>query len=290
MGRAGRLLVFFIALEFIAMVSSCEKESREKEADKASSEEFRIPDSLLAPVQGYRLTRDDYHPIDGGVMENANISLHYPASVVARYIAVTTFGYADAAYGEISSKIGRPAAGRVVLVGAKNLDEYRLRTRREWWYYGEVRGDTIYFEPFDILIKRGIAEVAITQKIAQAALLRLSGGGIPAWLREAVASYVSGEREILEMQAKEFEAKLLDVNPSPEEVENYLVEVNDRGNTRIAFFAAYRMLENLLELSSIENVMEFVRMLGEGSTLDEASTVIFGYDYNTMLDRVRVDV
>lgn len=290
MGKAGTNFIFIVLLIFIAIASGCSRETQESETESASKEEFRIPDSLLSPIQGFKLTRDDYHPVKGGVMENVNISLHYPPSAVARFLAVTIFDYAKNGYEEIAGKIGRPADGRIVLIGAKDLDEYMLLSRREWWYYGDVRGDTIYFEPLDIMIKRGIAEIAVTQKMAQAALLRLSGGTVPVWLREAVASYIAGEREILEMQVEEFRAKHLNLDPSPGEVEEHLEHAYDRGDTRIAFFAAYRMLENLLGLFSIEEVMEFVGLLGTGSTRDEAATAVFGYDYGTLLDKVRVDV
>lgn len=261
----------------------------EKEEKTASEEEFRIPDSLLAPIQGYKLIQDDYHPIDGGVMANENITVRYPASNVARYVAVKIFGMARNGLRTVTERIGRPTAGTITLVGTKDLDEYTFLTRKEWWYYGVIKGDTIYFEPFDIMIKRGIAQIGITQKMSQMALRRLSNGRLPLWLTESVASYIAGEKEILMAQVEEFRQQDWDINPSPSMLERDLRIAEVRADTRIAFGAAYRMLENLLAFSSIEDVLRFARMLGSGDSLDAASRDVFGCDYGTLVDRVRVD-
>jgi hypothetical protein len=284
--RNRTVLLLVVACAIGVSLGGCGKKS---EKEKSTAEEFRIPDSLLAPLEGYNLTRDDYHPIEGGVMENAQIVLRYPASNVARYVAVKIFGFARDGYRKVTETIGKPADGKVVLIGSKDLDEYRFLTRKEWWYYGTVYGDTIYFEPFDIMIKRGIAEMGITQKLAQLALRRLSNGRIPLWLRESAASRFAGEGGVLKMQVEEFRLQNWDINPSPETLERDLALAELRPDTRIAFGAAYRMLENLLAFSTFDDVIRFARLLGEGSTLDDASREVFGYDYASLLDRVRVD-
>jgi len=261
-----------------------DKEKREKEA-------FRIPDSLLSPIDDYQLTVDDYHVVRGGVMANAQIELHYPASEIARFIAVRNFGYAKAAYEKVAKEIGRPAAGKLVIIGATGpeFDEYRVLTRKEWWYYGVVVGDTIIFQPLDIMMRRGIAEVGITQKIAQAALNRRSGGRIPLWLRESIASRVAGENDIITMQMEEFRRAGHSLVRSPEAVEIALAEASDREETRIAFYCSLRMLENLLGTHSMDNVLSFLDRLREGKTLDQSSQEAFGIGYNALIDKIRVD-
>ncbi|MBN1884819.1 MAG: hypothetical protein JW876_04775 [Candidatus Krumholzibacteriota bacterium] len=271
------------ALALAAALAACGGEKQ------GSDEAFRIPDSLLAPIQSYGLVQDDYHPVEGGVMANREIVMQYPAAEISRFVAVKTFGIARSAWQTVTEKIGRPAEGRIILVGARDLDEYLFLTRHEWWYYGTIQGDTILFEPFEIMIKRKIAEVGITQKMAQAALIRLSGNRLPVWLREAVASYIAGERTILEAQASEFAAEGFDLDPDPERVEKDLVEAIDRGATRIAFFAAYRMLENLLETRTMEDVLRFARLLGEEEDIDAASTAAFGRAWADVIDGVRLD-
>jgi hypothetical protein len=256
---------------------------------KESAEKFRVPDSLLAPIEGYHLTVDDYHVVDGGVMANAQIELRYPASEIARYLAVKVFGYAKNSYEKVTKEIARPAAGRIVLVGTADLDEYLLMTRKEWWNYGFVKGDTIIFEPFDIMIKRQIAEQGITNRIAQVAIDRRSGGRSPYWLKEALASRVAEEGEILRIQQPEFQYEGRAMNPSPEAIERAIAEGTDRGDSRIAYFSAFRMLENLLQEHSMEQVLSFLDRLGEGATLDEASAKAFGVDYGTLVDRIRID-
>ena len=183
----------------------------EEQGEASDDESFRVPDSLLSPIEGFNLTVDEYHPVDGGVMANADIELRYPGKEIARFIAVKTFGEILEGHKHVTQDIGRPAAGRVVIIGAKDLPEYAVMTRKEGWYYRWIQGDTIYSEPLDILLKRWdpitertLAEIGLTQRMAQMALDGLSGGRIPVWLKEAAASYVADERPILRMQVNQF--------------------------------------------------------------------------------------
>ncbi|MDD4857025.1 MAG: hypothetical protein PHD74_02845 [Candidatus Krumholzibacteria bacterium] len=281
-----RKACFIAVLLMLALAVGCGKGTKE---NKAKEEAFRIPDSLLAPIMGYHLTVDDYHVVNGGVMANAEIELHYPSSEIARYVAVKSFGYADAAYKKVEREIGKPAAGKLVLIGAADLDEYRLMTRKEWWFYGYVKGDTIIFEPFDILLKRSIAEAAIFNRIAQGAVNRRSGGKSPAWLREALASRIANEVEFLKIQIPEMRYEGRNIDPSPEAVESAIAAGTDRGDSRIAYYAAYRMLDNLLAKHSMDNVMSFLDRLKEGKTLDEASREAFGVAYKALIEEIRID-
>ncbi len=288
MKNVGSIIIVLLVGVLVVSLIGCGGDTK-KEEETPSADEFRIPDSLLAPMQGYRLTRDDYHPIEGGVMENADIALYYPSSSVARYVAVKIFGMALSSVRIVTERIARPATGKITLIGSKDLDEYKFLTRKEWWYYGVMQGDSIYFEPFDIMIKRGIAQIGITQKMSQMALSKVSKGGIPLWLRESVASYIAGEKEILMAQVEEFKRQNLDIDPSPATLERELSDAEVRAGTRIAFGAAYRMLENLLQFSTIEDVLRFAKMLGTGDSLDTASQEVFECDYKTLIDRVRLD-
>jgi hypothetical protein len=281
-----RRFSIIVPLLMLVLVAGCGKETKEK---KTGKEAFRVPDSLLSSVEGYRLTVDEYDVIKGGVMANAQIEVRYPASDIARYVSVRTFGIAKTAYDKVSKEIGPPAAKKLVLIGASDLDEYRFLTRKEWWYYGYVHGDTIYFEPFDILMRRNIAEVSITQRIAQAALNRRSGGNTPLWLREALASRIAGEGDILKIQMPEFEKEGRNMSPSPEEIENAIAAGADRGDSRIAYFSSYGMLEKLLAMHSMDHVLSFLDKLKEGKTLDESSEEAFGMGYGALMDKLRID-
>lgn len=280
------LTVMMIFAAAMVVFSGC---SKEQKGDEAAKEEFRIPDSLLAPFAHIKLVRDDYHAVNGGVMADERIELHYPASSIARFVAISSFDLAQKAYNKVSKEIGKPSDGILVLIGTTDLEEYQFLTRKEWWYYGLVQGDTIYFEPLDIMLKRTIADEGITQKIAQAALLRRSNGRMPVWLREALASRVADEGGIIKMQIEEFKLQGLNVDPSPEAVEEYLSEASNRVDTRIAFFAAYRMMENLLGSYEMDDVMRFIDAIAAAGTLDEASRTAFGKDYASILDMIRVD-
>lgn len=288
MKLTARIVCFLICIIMVIAVIGCGKKTGEGE-ETDSSEKFRVPDSLLTPIAGFNLTRDDYHPVKGGVMANAQIEMHYPAEEIARLIAVKTFGVAYKGYENVLAEIGKPADGRLVLIGAKDLDEYRLLTRKEWWYYGYIAGDTIYYEPFDILLKRGISNVAIVQKIAQAALIKRSGGRMPLWMREAVASHVAGEGDIVKLYGKGLAMQMVDVKPSPEVIETRLAEATDRDMTRAAYYASYVMLEKLLAFATLDSILTFADVLREGGSLDEASRASFGMSYGAMIDKVRVD-
>jgi len=281
-----RKLGLVAALCALFVVFGCGKGAKDK---KDGSEAFRVPDSLLAPIEGYHLTVDEYHVVNGGVMANAQIELRYPASEVAQFIAVKAFGIAKAGYEKVSKEIGRPAAGKLVLVGTLDLDEYLLMTRKEWWNYGYIKGDTIIFEPLDIMIKRMIAEQGIVNRIAQVAINRRSGGACPFWLKEALASRIAGELEILKIQQPEFQYEGRNMNPSPEAIESAIAEGTNRGDSRIAYYSAYRMLENLLETHSMDNVLSFLDRLGEGASLDQASREAFGVDYAALIEEIRIN-
>jgi hypothetical protein len=277
---------FIAVLLMLVLAAGCGKGAKDAKSDK---EAFRVPDSLLAPIETYHLTVDEYHVVNGGVMANAQIELHYPSSEIARFLATTTFGYVKAAYEKVTKEIGRPAEGKLIIVGTADLDEYLLMTRKEWWYYGYVKGDTIIFEPFDIMLKRHVAETGIANRIAQVAIDRRSGGRSPFWLKEAVATRIAGEVEILKIQMPELQFAKTNMNPSPEAIETAIAEGKDRSTSRASYYAAYRMLDKLLTMHSMDNVLSFFDRLKEGKTLDEASVEAFGIGYQALIDKIRVD-
>lgn len=282
-----RLVLFTILVLFLSMVVSCgDGGDKEKTVDQ---EKFRIPDSALSPYEKYDLLRDEFDKKTGGVIANKDIELRYPPTNVARYLSDEIFDIATSAYRKVKKKIGKPVDDRIVLVGTKNMEDYMFRTTKEWWYYGVQRGDTIIFEPFNVMFNRHIAEIAITQKIAQMALNRLSNGDIPLWLRESIASEIAGEQFILEQQVEEFRRMNVPVRYSPQEIDVALQEAVDRQKTRIAFWNAHRMLVNLVKAYSMEKVMDFVKILGKVGDLDKASKDIFGIGYHELLEKIRTD-
>jgi hypothetical protein len=280
-----RRAVFIAFMIVVAFAGGCGRGGKKQ----AEAEKFRLPDSLIAPIAGQHFTVDTYDVIKGGVLGDDRFEIHYPPSDVARSIALMTFRWVKEAYEKVDKEIGRPAEGKVVVIGAADLDEYRVLTHKEWWYYGFIEGDTLYSEPFDIMLKRNIANVGYAQRIAQIALSRRSGGRIPLWMKEAIASRIAGEGAIIKMQSEEFRLAKKQLDFSPEEVDIAIAEGVDRYKTRIAYFCAYRMLENLLAFSSMNDVYLFIDKLKEGSSLDSASQAAFSMSYNALVDKTRVD-
>lgn len=266
----------------------------DKKEDSATDDEiFRVPDSLLSPIEAYNLVVDEYHPVDGGRMANADLELQYPSKEIARFIAVRTFGEILDGYRKVVRNIGRPVDGRVVIIGTKDLPEYAVVTRKEWWYYAWIKGDTIYSEPLDILLKRfdpvterSLAQIGLTQRMAQMAFDEISGGKIPVWMKEAAASYVADERPVLRTQVNQFATVMEVFAPTLDELEMYIMAGEDMEMSRLAYFYAYRMLEILLEKYEFSNVTGFARRLGEGASLDEAAKQEFGMSYGEMVSAV----
>jgi|GEM_PF-4556914 len=119
-----RKLILAAAIAAAAFAAGCGKDAKQDDAS------FRIPDSLLSEIEKFRLTVDDYHVVRGGVMANAQIELRYPAAEASRFIAVKSFGFLKRAYEVVSKEIGRPAAGKLVVIGTADLDEYKLIDRK----------------------------------------------------------------------------------------------------------------------------------------------------------------
>ena len=115
----------------------------------------------------------------------------------------------------------------------------------------------------------------------------LSAGRIPIWMKEAAASYVAEERAVLRMQILQFEDQLVGFSPSLDELDRAILAGDDMALSRLSYFFAYRMLENLLEKVEFSNVTRFARRLGEGASLDEASREEFGMSYMEMVAAVR---
>lgn len=276
-----------------ALVLSAGCGGDKKEDSATDDESFRVPDSLLSPIEAYNLVVDDYHPVDGGVMASADLELQYPSKEIARFIAVRTYGQILDGYRQVVRNIGRPVDGRVVIIGTKDLPEYAVVTRKEWWYYAWIKGDTIYSEPLDILLKRydpvterTLAQIGLTQRMAQMALDGISGGKIPVWMKEAAASYVADERPVLRMQVNQFATVMEVFAPTLDELETYILAGDDMEMSRLSYFYAYRMLEILLEKYEFSNVTGFARRLGEGASLDEAAKQEFGMSYGEMVSAV----
>ncbi len=289
--KVSRILAALAILVFVVGGFGCGKEQDEKTAK--SEKEFRIPDSLLSPKDRFNLVIDDYHPIKGGVIGNEDIEVHYPPTEIYDFLSRKVFGIAFDSYQEVKELIGPPSGEKVVCVGAKDLDEYKFLQKKEWWYYGIIKGDTIYFEPYQLMLKRrdrmsdqSVAQIAFRQKLAQMALRERSGGKIPLWLREGMASHIAEEDVVVKAGAAQWRDEFSDFRATEAELNNYLEVAEGMALTRVAFFIALQMFENLLEMSSMEKILSFLDELEEGKTLGQASRSVFGMDYPALIDKI----
>lgn len=289
MKKAAGSLILIILLSLIMTVGGCGEGEKEKSDDEA----FRVPDSLLTDKDPFNLVEDSYHPVKGGDIANEDIWVHYPPTEIYDYLSGKMFGIAFRSYQEIKEKIGRPSEGRVTCIGAADMDEYKLLTQNEWWYYGTIKGDTIYFEPYNVMLKRydratdqNIAEIGFKQRFAQMALDRRSNGNIPTWLKESMASYYAGEGYVLKAQAAQWSEEYFDFRVTEEELNQYLRDAQNMALTRVSYYIAYQMFENLMEIYSEDEALTFVDKLGEGKSLDKASMEVFGVNYEGLISKI----
>lgn len=289
--KVSRILAALLVTVFIIGGLSCGEKQDEKTAE--SEKDFRIPDSLLSPKDRFNLVVDDYHPVKGGVIGNEEIEVHYPPTEIYDFLSRRVFGIAFDSYNEVKELIGPPSADKVVCVGAKDLDEYKFLHKKEWWYYGTIKGDTIYFEPYQLMLKRhdrvsgqSVAQIAFRQKLAQMALRKRSGGKIPIWMREGMASHIAEENAVVKAGAAQWRDEFSNFRATEAELNSYLEVAEGMALTRVAFYIALQMFENLLGISSMEEILSFLDELDDGKTLDEASESVFGLDYAALIEEI----
>jgi hypothetical protein len=163
-----------------------------------------------------------------------------------------------------------------------SLESYKELTGREWWYYSEIKGDTIVFGPLEVLFRRGISDHAVPHEYYQWAFGKITRGTAPRWLEEGLASYLSNEGPLLLNQAREFQRDP-HISMTPEQIEEVLQEEENREKSRIAYFRSHRMVQKLMETYGEDKVGEAIRLMGQGHTRDEAFMTAFDKDYDGTL-------
>jgi len=253
-----------------------------KKADPMQYLPSTIIDTLRAKKRVFGVTEDEYFEDRGGVLGNDRFVVHYPPGKVTITHAMYLLEEAEFARRRVMRELGDFPVHKLHLVTSADLDHYRNRTGRDWWYYAEIKPDTIIFSPVYILRQRGIGTIAITHEICQWALKRVSKGNAPRWLEEGLSSLLSYEKSVLAEQLGEF--KLMKLKMTPEEVEKALLDEKDKASARIAYYNAFKMTEKLADKFGARKLYAFAVELGKGGDKDSAAKKIFDIDYSKLLD------
>lgn len=253
-----------------------------KKADPMQYLPGAIVDTLRAKKRVFGVTKDEYFEDRGGVIGNDRFVVHYPPGKVTITHAMYLLEEAEFARRRFMRELGDIPVHKLHLVTASDLDHYRSRTGRDWWYYAEIKPDTIIFSPVYILRQRGIGTIAITHEICQWAIMTLSSGRAPRWLEEGLSSYLSEEKVVLVNQLGEF--KQMKLKMTPAEVEKVLLDEKDKAQSRIAYYNAFKMTEKLADKFGARKLYAFAVELGNGSDEESAAKKIFGVSYSALLD------
>jgi len=240
-----------------------------------------VLDSLRVKKKRFEITRDEYWEDEGGVLANQYFEVWYPPGRTTVTHAMYMFEELMPARKKLGEFFGEAPRELLVIRCSKDLDDYKRLVNREWWYYSEIKGDSMTFSPVYILFKRGISAMAVPHEYYQWAIRKITQNGAPRWLEEGVASHLSDEGKILLDEMYEFGQG--DVSMSPERIEEILQGEEDRRDSRIAYYRSHRMVEQLIDKYGEEKVKQAVLLIGRGNTLEQACTKTFNKGYADML-------
>jgi hypothetical protein len=296
-----RLIVLFLILGLFAVVTGCDKGEKEAEVartdDTGGSEkpsfypeanalkklQGPLLDSLKVKKKRFNITRDQYWQTKGGVLANEFLEVWYPPGRMTVTHGMYMFEEVMPARDKYKAVFGEVPQEFLVMVISQEIEPYKEETGRDWWYYAEMRGDTLIYVPVYTLYKRGISSIAVPHEYYQWAIRKTTRHGAPRWLEEGLASYLSGEGDLLLDQAYEFRADVPAMD-TPEKVEAALQGEKERGESRIAYYRSYRMVMKLIETYGEGKLVEAVKEIGRGNTLDEAFEKAVGKSYADILE------
>ncbi len=289
-----RIALAVVAVGVTLAAWGCNRSTDQEQAKQTGMPEYHVPSALnrqLNPVEidsmqamkaAYGVTRDEYWDGYGGVLANDAVEVWYPDGMVNVIQAAAMLKNAVLAQRKTREVFGHVPSDRVVIVCAANLERFRYATGHDWWQYSWIKGDTINIQAPVDLHARGILNVVGPREYFEWAIVKLSDGKAPRWVQEGLASFLSGEANILENQRQDF-ASLGPVPLKPDETEKALETESERRETRRASYNAYRMIEELVTGRGIAQVAAFVNAIPAAANLDEASRKAFGIGYDDLL-------
>jgi len=241
----------------------------------------QVRDTLQTLKKEYRITRDEYWRNQGGVLGNEFFEVWYPAGRVTVTHGMHAFGLFMEAQEKFQNFFGDSPPDRLIIFTTAHIEDFRELTKRDFWFYSEVVGDSITMQPVWILSKRGLDGVAIPHEYYQWAVGKLTGYTAPRWLEEGVASYLAEEGELLESQILEFpdRAERIEV----ERLQEILNSEEDKADSRQAYYHSFMMVQTLVNRYGEEKLRDVVVNLTKGEGLTESFENAYGMDYEKIM-------
>ena len=231
-------------------------------------------DTLRVHAKRHKIVRDEYWETKGGVLANDYFEVWYPRGRTSVTHGMFVFDALMPARFKLKNYLGEAPEEPLVIVISSYMETYKKMTGRDWWYYSEIKADTMTFQPVSVLVQRKIDHMAVPHEYYQWAIRKLSRNGAPRWLEEGFASYFSEEGGLLENQLTEFPDYARDM--TADEIEVILDAEEKRSDSRIAYYRSYRMVQNLIDTYGDDKLKEVVRQLGLGTTFAAACEQAFG--------------
>lgn len=303
-------ILFVCILCVAAVLGSCGKEEQKEPEDVATTEQpadavpgdlateverpsywpkgrdkgelqGNILDTLRVKKKRFNITRDQYWDEHGGVLGNDYFEVWYPVGRTTVTHGMYVFEELMPARKKFETFFGEVPEDLLVITSSPTMEAYNKSTGREWWYYSVIEGDSITFSPVFILFKRGISPVAVPHEYYQWAIQKITNYGVPRWLEEGMASYLSGEGKLLLDQMYEFKED--DTSMTPQRIEDVLQGEAARKESRIAYYHSYRMVGKLVDTYGEEKLKRAILAVGRGNTVNDAFKTVLGVDYDEAL-------
>ncbi len=170
--------------------------------------------------------------------------------------------YGDFVHFAIKDRLGWTVEEPALLAVPLDGKSYTRRYGLPWWIPGDVRGDTMVVQPISAITSRGIAMETLTRIYVEWQLRQRTGDRLPYWFLYGAGAHLGGEGWILEDQVnalvEEYEIEIdqqtmirdleifRDSALMLEELESPGSLEEERCRSRLAFWRAYKLAENIL--------------------------------------------
>lgn len=230
------------------------------------------------------------------------IDLDYDGPYVKVPAALSFAEHADYAYFGIKERLGwdLPGGEKMPVAVPLDLERYGERYGLPWWVPGDVQGGTMIFEPISVITSRGFALEAFTHYYVEWQLRRRTGDRLPYWFMYGLGAYFGAEGWVLKGQAEILrgthdieidQATMLadieifrDAELMRKEIETPGILEEERNRSRLAYWRAFRLVENLMTKEGLRPFKALVAALEADPALsfDDAVQAAYGRDSATL--------
>lgn len=189
--------------------------------------------------------------------------------------------------------LGLALSDTLHVISPDTIDKYREQTGYDVWRLYKLEGDRCIAEPLPVLQARTLDGHALFGLVTEWTLRSNIPTDLPPWLITGLAEYIGEDGVHLINYMAQFRANgpILFSPPLTDSILGGSPDPNkerDREMYRRACYSAFLMVWELVEnQGGLEPLRDFLGRLAAGSTLDEASRLVYGVDLaglETLLD------